>query len=225
MAIDQQTPPEPLLGRLQQPLKRLVIGPVKGLDAAKGVFEPERSVIDVLAVGDHPGDGAEPGGDPGRAGVDVIRQRIGEHRRVELESFAVGVHVGAGKAGAQKRRAIIGGGGEDLVHEGVFRPPEADHVQPRRGDELGRVIAPGMGRGENHRRRLLSGRQQPPRRERAPVAVRLGSGEGPLGAVVGCGQGRLPSPVPGLGGLTGPGIGVKDLYPCPRRLAKSPGRR
>ena len=225
MAIDQQAAAEPLLGRLQQPLQGLVVGPVKGLDAAKGVFEPERFVIDVLAVGDHPGDGAEPGGDPRRAGVDVIGQRVGEHRRVELESLAVGVYVGAGKAGAQKRRAEIGGGGENFVNEDIFRTPQTDHVEPRRGDELGRVIAPGMGRGKDYRRRLFSRCQQPPGRTRAPVVICLSSGEGSLRAVVGCGQDRLPWSDSGPGAVTGPGNGVRDLYPRPRRLAKSAGRR
>ena len=127
MAVDQQAVAESRAGLLDQFLQRPVIGPVEGVDALGRIGEAELVLVDFLAVGDHPGDGAKPGGDPGGVGIDVGRQRVLEHLRVELERLPVGVEIGAGEERAQERRAVLGRGGEDFVDESVFqmakRPP------------------------------------------------------------------------------------------------------
>ena len=48
---------------------------------------------------------------------DIGRQLVGEHARVQFEGLAVGVQVGARKAGAQQGRAHGGRGGKQLVDE------------------------------------------------------------------------------------------------------------
>ncbi len=80
---------------------------------------------------------------------------VGEHRRVEFPGLAVGVAEGAREGGGEQRRAVLGGGGEQLVDEAVLAAPQAERVEPRGGEEVGGVGAPGMRRGENHRDRLV----------------------------------------------------------------------
>ena len=87
--------------------------------------------VDLLAVGDDARDGAEPGADARRAGVDVAGQRVVEHGRVELVGLAVGVDEGAREEARQQRGAVRGRRREQLVDEGVLGPAQRERVEPR----------------------------------------------------------------------------------------------
>lgn len=136
---------------MDQPAQHLVIRVVEALDAPFGIGEAQLPGVDVLAVGNDTGDRAEPDANPRRAGIDVTRQRVGEHRRVELVSFPVDVEISPRKAGREQRGAELRGGGEQLVDKAVFGLPQGQRIEPRRRDELRRIFGAAMRRGEDER--------------------------------------------------------------------------
>ena len=89
-----------------------MIGLVELIDAQQRIGEAQLARIDVFAGRDDARDGAEPDLDARRAAVDIVGQRILEHRRVELEGLAVRVEIGAREPGAQQRRSELGTGGK-----------------------------------------------------------------------------------------------------------------
>ena len=132
-----------------------MIGPVVGLDPAQGVVEVQLVLIDLGAGADQLGDRPQPGGDPRRAGVDVVGQGLREHPRVELERLAVGIDVGAREQRPDQRRAVPGRGGEQLVDEAVLGLAQGQRVELRLRPELGQVIDPAVRRREDDGRRLV----------------------------------------------------------------------
>ena len=124
---------------------------VKTLDAPFGIGKAQFPGVDVLAAGNDAGDRAEPDAHPRRSGVDEARQCVGEHRRVELVSFPVDIEIGPREAGRQQRGAEVRGAGKQLVDKAVFGLPQGQRIEPRRVDEIGRVFAPAMRRGEHDR--------------------------------------------------------------------------
>src|SRR3546814_9225251 len=99
------------------------------------LLQAQLAPVDAGAVGDHPRDGAEAGGDARRGGVGIGGQAVPEHRRVELVGLAVGIDEGARKEGMQQRRAHLRRADEDLMHEAVFGTPEADRIEAGRSQE------------------------------------------------------------------------------------------
>src|SRR3546814_14029336 len=73
----------PYTTRFRSP-QRLVIGPVVAADALQSFLQAQLAPVDAGAVGDHPRDGAEAGGDARRGSVGIGGQAVPEHRRVEL---------------------------------------------------------------------------------------------------------------------------------------------
>ena len=151
MAIDEEITAEHARRLLDQPAQHLVVRVVEALDAPFGIGEAQLLGVDVLAAGNDAGDRAEPDANPRRAGIDVARQGVGEHRRVELVGFPVDVEISPRKAGREQRGAELRGGGEQLVDKAVFGLPQGQRVEPRRRDEIRRIFGPAMGRGEDER--------------------------------------------------------------------------
>src|SRR5204862_4126759 len=115
MAIDEETTTEQARRLLYQPAQHLVIRVVEALDAPFGIGEAQLLGVDVLAAGNDAGDRAEPDANPRRAGIDVARQGVAKHRRVELVSLPVDVEISPRKTGREQRGAELWGGGEQLV--------------------------------------------------------------------------------------------------------------
>src|SRR3546814_1630383 len=84
MAVDQDAVAEALLGLRHQAAQRLVVGPVVAADALQPFLQVQLAAVDAGAVGYHPGDGAEAGGDARRRGVGVGRS---EEHTSELQSL------------------------------------------------------------------------------------------------------------------------------------------
>src|ERR1700719_2966356 len=120
MAIDEEITAEHARRLLDQPAQHLVVRVVEALDAPFGIGEAQLLGVDILAAGNDAGDRAEPDATPRRAGIDVARQGVGEHRGVELVSFPVDVEIGPRKAGREQRGAELRGGGEQFVDKAVF---------------------------------------------------------------------------------------------------------
>src|SRR3546814_10714399 len=79
---------EPVEGALDGLGEGGVERPPAALDAMQRVGEAELAAVHRGGIRDDPRDGAEPGGDAGVLGGDVVRQRVVEHRRVELVGLA-----------------------------------------------------------------------------------------------------------------------------------------
>ena len=105
MAVDQDRVAEAAGGAVHELAQHPVIGLVEPLDPRAAPRRPEAAAIDLLAVGDDAGDGAEPAGDAHRARVGEGRQPALEHARVELVGLAVDVEIGAREARRHQRRA------------------------------------------------------------------------------------------------------------------------
>ena len=74
-----------------------------------------------------------------------------EHRRVELVGLAVGVDVGARKAGGEEAGCRGRGGGKQLVDEGIFGAAQRGERHRRLGDELGGIERAAVRRGYHQR--------------------------------------------------------------------------
>ncbi len=129
-----------------------MVGRVDRLDAGLGLAEGQLAGVDLLALGDDPGDGAQAGGDPGRAGAGEGRQLVLEHRLVELIGLAVHVQIGPRIAGRDQGRAIAGGAGGQGVDEGVLRSADGGGRQVRGRHHVGGIEPSRMGRGEHEGR-------------------------------------------------------------------------
>ncbi len=110
-----------------------------------------RLAIDRLVLGHDPGERAEPGGDARARGVEPVRQRLDEHRRVEFPGLAVHVEIGAREMRAEQRRAEMRRAGEQLVDIGVFGLADRQMVEPRHLEEPLGIVAAGMGGVEHDR--------------------------------------------------------------------------
>src|SRR3546814_14662337 len=82
----------------------------------------------------------------------------------------------------QQRRDHLRRAAEELMHEAVFGTPEADRIEAGGGEEIGRVVAAAMRRGEDQRQGLPLGlddlvwlRGLGARRDRVHVSTGLGS--------------------------------------------------
>src|SRR3546814_13158196 len=69
MAVDQDAVAEALLGLRHQAAQRLVVGPVVAADALQPFLQAQLAAVDAGAVGYHPGEGDEAGGDARGPGV------------------------------------------------------------------------------------------------------------------------------------------------------------
>ena len=97
MAVDQQAAAEPVNALVEQLPECGVVGDVKAFDGRFGDRERQLAGINIFAAGNHLGDGAEPGTNPGRTGIDVVGQGAVKHFRIQFEGLAVGVDIGARK--------------------------------------------------------------------------------------------------------------------------------
>ena len=154
MAVYQDAVAETLLGALDQAAQRLVIRPVVAADALQPFLEGQFLAVDVGAIGDHPGDGAQARGDTGGGGVGIGRQAIAEYRGVELVGLAVGIDEGAREEGVEQRRAHLRCAAEDLVHEAVLGAPEAHRIEARGSQKIGGIFAAAVRRGKDQRQGL-----------------------------------------------------------------------
>ena len=161
MAIHQQAGAEAPPRVVQQARQGGVVRLPAAAHPGFGVGEAQLAPVDAFPGRHHARDGAQARADPGGGGVHPRRQRVVEHGRVEFPRLAVRVAVGAGEGGGQQGHAVTRRVAEQLVHEGVLAAAQAHGVEPGRGEELRRVVAPGMGGGEHERRRLALRRVQP----------------------------------------------------------------
>ena len=136
MAVDQQAGAETGagLGDQLRPARRGTAASRCGC-AASASAKRQLAAVDRLAGGDDAGDRAEPRADAGAGGVDPGRQRVGEHRRVELPGLAVGVAPGAREGGGEQRGAVLRGRGEQLVDEAVLAAAQAQRIEAGGGEE------------------------------------------------------------------------------------------
>ena len=134
-----------------------------------GLGEAQLAAIDRLARGDDAGDGAQPGADARRWWCSPsAAARPANIAGVELPRLAVGVAEGAREGGRQQRRAVAPGAAANSSSTKLSSlRRSAERIEPRGGDEIGRVVAAGMRRGEHHRRGLAG---RPPQRHRAGLA-------------------------------------------------------
>ena len=163
MAIDQQTAAKPRFGFVDKPPQCPVIRAMEAVDAALGLGEGQLAGVDFLAARDDAGNRAEPRAYPRRGPVDKGRQCVGEHRGVELIGLAVDVEISARKAGREQRRAQLRCSGKQFVDKAVFGTPQRQRIEPRPGNELGRIIGAAVRRGEDQR--------HPRRRRRPPQLI------------------------------------------------------
>ena len=120
MAIDQHRGAEIAVQPREQPAQRAVIGLVQALDAAQRVVDRNALVVDFLGVADHPRDGAEPAGDPHRAGIGEGRQAAFEHARIELVGLAVDVDESSAENARASADSRADHAGDQFVDEAVL---------------------------------------------------------------------------------------------------------
>ena len=80
---------------------------VEPVDAVERLGQRQAVAIDLLAVGNDAGDGAQPTHDTHRLGIGVRRHRLGEKLRIELIGLAVHVEIGAREARRDQRHAQV----------------------------------------------------------------------------------------------------------------------
>ena len=132
MTVDEDGRAEGALGPLHDAAKGAVIGLVVALDAHQCVVYGQLTAVDLGAVGNDPGNGAKPAGNPHRTSVGVGRQGAVEHGRIELVGLAVDVYIGAREMGPHQRCAAMDGAGKQVVDETVFRTAKRVRVEPCR---------------------------------------------------------------------------------------------
>src|SRR6516162_3500372 len=128
-----------------------MIGAVQALNPLLRLREAKLFRVNLFAAGDDSSDCAETHADPRRSCVDEFRQGVDEHARIELVGFAVYVDIGTREAGRQQRGAKARSGPKELVDKAVLGPPQSHWVEPRVGEEIGRIFGPAMRRGEDER--------------------------------------------------------------------------
>jgi hypothetical protein len=154
VAIYEQASAEFIASLRDERREGRVVGLPEASDPVLGLAEGELAPVHRLAGRHHAGDGAEPGADAGARRVDPRRQRPVEHAGIEFPGLAVHVAEHAREGRREQRRAVLGRGGEELVHETVLAAAQRHRVEARRGDEGRRVGAAGMRRREDERHRL-----------------------------------------------------------------------
>jgi hypothetical protein len=120
VAIHKDDRSEGLMGLVDQPSQRAMIGFVEQFDPAERIIHAETLTIYFLAVADHARDSAETTRDPHRSRIGEARQPPGEHSRIELVRFAVYVNVGAGKVDPDHRKAGVSQATDQFIHERIF---------------------------------------------------------------------------------------------------------
>ena len=120
MAVDEDGVAETAARCLDQIAQRRVKRDVQLLDARDARGERQLVAIDLFAVGDDAGDGAEAAGDAHRLRVGEIGQRLGKQLGIELVRFAVNVEEGARKTRGDQRHARRCDRGEQIVDEAIF---------------------------------------------------------------------------------------------------------
>ncbi len=155
VAVDQDGHAEPAARLFDQVRQGRVEGAVQPLDALEGHADRHALPVDLLAVGDDAGDGAEAAHDAGGLGVGEVGQAPAEQFRIELIGLPVHVEVGAGKTRRDQGRAERHDRLEQLVDVAILRLAQGVRVEPGCCQERLGVDAARMGRAEDHRRELL----------------------------------------------------------------------
>ena len=132
-----------------------VIGLVEAVDAAQRFADRNALIVDFLGVADHARHGAEPAGDPHRAGIGERGQAAVEHARVELVGLAVDVDIAAREMRLHHRMAARGDAGDQVVDKTVLGAAQRRQIEPRRQQEGARIDPPAMRRVEQDRATAL----------------------------------------------------------------------
>ncbi len=114
--------------------------------------------IDLLAVGNDAGNGAEAAHHTHGLRIGVIGQRIGEQVRVEFVGLAVDVEVSPRKAGRDHGHAQPGCACEQVVDEAILGFAQRQRIEARLLEEFLRINASRMRRAQHERSRLLTRR-------------------------------------------------------------------
>ena len=151
MAIDEQTAAEQRFGLFDETAQGPMIGTVQPFNPPLRLREAKLFRVNLFAAGDDPSDRAETHANPWRSCIDEFRQGVGEHVGIELVGLAIDVDIGTREARRQQRRAEVRCGPEELVDKAVLGPPQSHRVEPRGGEEIGRIFGPAVRRGEDER--------------------------------------------------------------------------
>ena len=155
MAIDQNGGAEIALQPHEHAPQRAMIGLVEAVDPPQRFGDRNALIVDFLGVADHARHGAEPAGDPHRAGIGERRQPAVEHARVELVGLAVDVDIAAREVRPHGREAARRHAFDQFADETVLGAAQRRQIEPRGLQEFGRIDAPAMGRIEQQRAAAL----------------------------------------------------------------------
>ena len=145
MAIDQNRGAEFVVQPHEHAAQRAMIGLIEPVDPAHRFRNRNALIVDFLGVADHARHGAEPAGDPHRAGIGEGRQPAVEHARVELVGLAVDVDIAAREMRPHHRMAAADHALDQFADEGIFGAAQRHQIEPRSLKEGLRIDPPAMG--------------------------------------------------------------------------------
>jgi hypothetical protein len=134
-----------------------MIGVIEVREPFPGFRGRKAPAIDLGAVAYDAGDDSQPRLHARSGRIVAHAQRRIEHRDIEFAGCAIDVQIGAREPGREQRRAAFDDAHEQLVHERVFRTPEADGTETARRHETRGIKPARMGRSEHERRRAARG--------------------------------------------------------------------
>ncbi len=151
MAIDQDGGAEFTVQPHEQAAQRAVIGLIEPVDPAHRFGDRNALIVDFLGVADDARHGAEPAGDPHRAGIGERRQAAVEHARIEFVGLAVDVDIAAREMRPHHRVAAADHAFDQFADEGILGAAQRRQIEPRGQQKGRRIDPPAMGRIEQQR--------------------------------------------------------------------------
>ena len=151
MGIDQKGRAKEAVSLLDQTRQGSVVGPPAGLKPTLDFVGWNTATIDGLAACGHAWDHAQARCHTRRPMVERTWQGPFKHPRIELIGLAIGVDIGAWETSRKQWNAQGGRGGEQLVHEGVFRPAQCSKRNGGDFQEIRGIEVATVGGRDDHR--------------------------------------------------------------------------